>query len=52
MPRAVLPPPPVTPGVIANQPVGVAVLVIGVVGWIALGLIVWFLERRGGRPAP
>jgi hypothetical protein len=40
-----------TPGVMASDPAGVAFLVVGVVGWIVLGLSVWVLERRAGRPS-
>ncbi len=41
-----------TPGVMASAPAGVAILVVGVVGWIVLGLSVLVLERRVVRPAP
>jgi predicted cobalt transporter CbtA len=45
-PPEVVPQPRITPGVIASLPVGVAILVAGTVGWIVLGAMVWFLERR------
>ncbi len=37
------------PSVIAGLPVGVAILGAGVVGWVVLGLTVWFIERPGGK---
>ncbi len=39
------------PGAIASEPVNVAILVVGLAGWVALGLSVLYLERNGNRHA-